>query len=116
MGYITGYAGFFQPALSVVIANGAQLSAVINCGGMALCGIKLPATFTGTSLTFEICDTAGGTFQPLYNSVNELVSMDVTQGRWYAIDPAFFQGVQFLKIKSGSAEGGARTLVCQLKG
>ncbi len=116
MSYISGYQGLFAPAVPVVIGNGAQASAAINCGGFVLCGIKLPAAFTGSTLTFQVCDTVDGTYQDLYNAVNDLVSMDVAAGRWYAIDPAFFSGVQFLKIKSGSAEGAARTIVCQLRG
>lgn len=59
---------------------------------------------------------SGGGFRPLYDAANSLVSMTVAAGRCYAIDPKNFHGVQFLKIKSGSAELSARTLVCSLKG
>lgn len=59
---------------------------------------------------------AGGGFQPLYDASNSLVSMTVAQGRAYAVDPKNFQGVQFLKLKSGSSELAARSIVCTLKG
>ncbi len=58
----------------------------------------------------------GGGFRPLYNSSNSLVSMTVGAGRCYAVDPANFQGVRYLKIKSGSSETAARSLICSLKG
>lgn len=58
----------------------------------------------------------GGGFRPLYDASNALVSMTVAQGRCYAVDPKNFQGVEFLKIKSGSAEASARTLICALRG
>lgn len=116
MGIVSGYAGSFIPAVSMSIANGAQSSSAIDLKGFVLAGIKLPAVFTGTALTFEVSDAIDGTFQPLYDASNALVSMTVAQGRWYAVDPANFQGVQFLKIKSGSAEGGARTLTVSLRG
>lgn len=114
---VSGYAGYTNPGLSVAIANGQQSSAVIPCGGMALVGVLLPAAFTGTALTFEVCDTAGGTFVPLKSTTSgTALSYTVAQGTYAAIDPKDFYGVQFLKIKSGSAEGGARTLIVSLKG
>jgi len=113
---ISGYVGNFLPAVNVTIASGQQSSSAIDCGGFSLVGIKLPAAFTGTALTFEVCDTIDGTYQPLYDSSNTLISYTVAQGRTYAIDPKNFQGVQFLKVKSGTAEGAARTVVLSLKG
>ncbi len=59
---------------------------------------------------------SGGGFQTLYTAANSAVSMTVAQGRTYAVDPANFQGVQFLKIKSGTSEVAQRTLICSLKG
>ncbi len=58
---------------------------------------------------------SGGGFRDLYNA-SGAVSLTVAQGRSYAIDPANFQGVPFMKIKSGSAELAPRTIVCTLKG
>jgi|SRR5665213_235393 len=112
---ITGYQGFFNPAQSVTIADGEQISETISTGGFELCGINLPAAFTGTALTFLVCSTVDGTFLPLYNT-SGLVSYTVAQGRYIAINPADFHGVAFLQIQSGSAEGAARTLVCSMKG
>lgn len=227
--FVTGYQGFFNPGLSVAISQGAQLSNVINCGGMALVGVILPSVFTGTALSFEIGDDedgyqatgqivvsgttsnndtitingvvttfktvvtdattqveikgtaaltaaalyafliasetaglldltysyvaagtcimvtaivhgtdgnaytfakssgditltpsggtlTGGGFRALYDSSNAVISYTVAQGRSYAIDPKNFQGIPFLKLKSGSAELAPRTIVCTLKG
>lgn len=115
--YVTGYQGNFNPNQSVGIANGQQVSAAISCGGLVLCGILLPAAFTGTALTFEVCNTLGGTYVPLNSTTSgTLLTYTVAQGTYCAIDPKDFQGVQYLKIKSGSSEGAARTLICSLKG
>lgn len=100
---------------SVVIANGATESTAIPTAGLSLCGILFPATFTGTAVTFEACNTVDGTYLPVYNSAGQ-VSYAVAQARYIAIDPKDFAGIQFLKIKSGSSEGGARTLICSMKG
>jgi hypothetical protein len=113
--YLSGFEGaatFSQPAS---IANGQQSSAAIDCNGLTLTGIKFPAVFTGTAVTFETCDTVDGTYVPVYNSAGP-VSYTVAQGRYYAIDPKDFYGIRFLKIKSGSSEGGARSLVLSMKG
>lgn len=117
MSYQSGYQGQLNPALSVPIANGQQESSAIDCGGFTLCGIILPAAFTGTALTFETCDTIGGTYLPIKSTTSgSALSYTVAQGTYAAIDPKDFQGVRFLKIKSGSAEAAARTLICSLKG
>lgn len=115
MSYNSGYQGNFDPARSATIALGATESDVITCGGFALCQIITPAAFTGVAFTFLACSTSGGTFVPLYNAAGP-VSYTAAAARAIAIDPKDFQGVAFLKIVSGTAEGAARTLICSLKG
>ena len=117
MSYVTGYSGQFDPARPAVIAAAGQSSAGVSMGGMELVGIQLPATFTGTTLTFEVATAIDGTYQPLYKSADgSAVSFTVAQGRFYAVDPALFKGIQFLKVKSGSVEGAERTIYLALKG
>lgn len=116
MKFVTGYQGYFNPKQETIIALGQTESAAINCGGMALCGIKLPATFTGTALTFEMSDAIDGTYVPVTSSSGSAISYTVAANKYAAIDPKDFQGINFLKIKSGSTEVAARTLVCSLKG
>lgn len=114
---ITGYDGNFLPAVSVTIANGAQSSSVIKLNGFALVGIKTPAALTGTAMTFEACDADGSNAVPVkVTTSGTALSYTVTTSSFYAIDPTPFQGIQYLKIKSGSAESAARTLVVSLKG
>jgi len=115
--FISGYQGTTIPGLSVTIANGQQSSSVIKMGGMALVGVFIPASFTGTAITFEACDTESGTYVPVKSTTSgTALSYTVAVSGYYAIDPAPFNGISFLKIKSGSAEGAARTLICTLKG
>lgn len=90
-------------------------SAAIAMNGFDLVGIEFPTTFTGTTVTFEMSSAIDGTYVPVYNSSGQ-VSYTIAQARYYAIDPKDLQGVQFLKIKSGSTEGAARTLLLSLKG
>lgn len=112
---ITNYVGKKVIDASATIDNGATTSGAIDVGGMSLVGIKFPAAFTGTTVTFTMCDTLGGTYVPVYNA-SGAVSYTIAQARYYAIAPADFSGIRYLKIVSGSAEGAARTLVLSLKG
>lgn len=100
---------------SKVIASSGTESEVIKTEGLSLCGIYFPAAFSGTAVTFLACDTEGGTYLPVYVAAGAL-SYTVAQGHYVAIDPKDFQGINFLKIKSGSTEGAARTLTCMMKG
>jgi hypothetical protein len=113
----SGFQGNMLPAISATIANGQTVSSVIALKGFSLVGIKVPAAFTGTALTISMCDTEGGTYVPVKSTASGTAfSQTVTTSSYYAIDPALTQGAAFIKLTSGSAEGGARTLVCSLKG
>jgi hypothetical protein len=117
MAYVEGYQGNFNPNLAAVISASTTTSAVINLGGFTLCGIQIPAAFTGTALTFLVCSTATGTFVPLKTSTSGTsLSYTVAQGTYAAINPQDFYGVNYLQIVSGSTEGSARTLICSVKG
>lgn len=113
----SGYQGLFNPAQVVTIANGAQSSSYIAALGFVLCGFYTPAALTGTAMTFEVCDTPDGTFLPLKSTTSgTALSYTVAASGYYAVDPKDFMGVSYLKIKSGSAEGAARTIKLSLKG
>lgn len=115
--FLTGFAGQLNTGVSTVIANGATASGVITLGGFSLVGIKVPASFTGTVLTFTMCDTLAGTYVPVKTTASgTALSYTVASSGYYAIDPKDFYGINFLKIVSGTTEVGAKTLVCSLKG
>lgn len=115
-GYVSGYQGNFAPAVSAVIPINTQTSATINTGGMALCGVFIPAAFTGTAITF-LASHDGTNFVPVKSTTSgSALSYTVAQGQFNAIDPKDFNGIQYLQIKSGSSEAAARTLVASLKG
>lgn len=111
-----GYQGQFNPAIPVVIANGGTVSAALQLQGLVLCGIQLPAAFTGTTLTFQ-ASVDGTTFQPVKSTASgTALSYTVAQGTYVAIDPKDFQGINYLKVVSGTAEGAARTLNLAVRG
>lgn len=113
---INGYQGQFNPSVSATILINTQETSVIETGGFCLCGILLPASFTGTAVTFEASVDGTNFFAVKSTTSGSALSYTVAQGTYAAIDPKDFQGIQYLKIKSGSSEAAARTLICAMKG
>lgn len=114
---VSGYQGQFNTAIDAVIASSGTASAAIDLAGFTLCGILLPAAFTGTALTFQVSSAIGGTYVALKSTTSGTsLSYTVAQGTYAAIDPKDFQGVRFLKVVSGSTEGAARTLKLATRG
>lgn len=114
--YKSGYQGNFNPALAATIAASATVSSAIDLGGFVLCGIQVPAAFTGVALTFQ-ASMDGVTYQPMRNTYSgTALSYTVAQGEYIAVNPVDFYGVNFLKIVSGSTESALRNLVLAVRG
>lgn len=99
---------------TATIANGQTVSDAIDISDTVALGLVMPAAFTGTTLTFQV-SADNSTFQALYDSTNTQVSLTVAVSRSYDL-PAELASWPFFKIVSGSAEGGARSLVVVSKG
>ncbi len=113
----TNYSGNLVTQVTATIANGQTTSSLISLKGYSLVGIQTPAALTGTAITFSVCDSTGATCVPLkVTTSGTALSQTVTTSSYYAIDPAATYGVAYLKLVSGSSEGGARTLTVSLKG
>lgn len=96
---------------TLTIANAATTSdAVTGAASYQSFGVIMPAAFTGTTLTFTVCDTSGGTYVDLYDRFGNQVTMTVGTSKAYDL-PVELIGFPFWKIKSGSSEGGSRSLV-----
>jgi len=91
------------------IAAGATVSSAVDLKYKTLCGIQLPAAFTGVVLSFQTATTLAGTYQNMYQN-GVIYQQTVTQGTYVILTPSIFAGVQYIKIVSGTAEGAARTL------
>jgi hypothetical protein len=100
---------------TLTIANGATTSDFCNAAMWAMFGLIMPAAFTGTTLTFTVCNTPAGTYQALYDVSNATVSLTVAVSRSYDL-PAELSAWPYFKIVSGSAEGAARSLIIVKKG
>ncbi len=90
---------------SATITSSGTKSTAIDLTNATLAGYILPAAFTGTGMTFEVCDTATGTFTP-----HAAASVTVAQGKAYAF-PAEVMAFPWVKLVSGSTEAAARAIV-----
>jgi hypothetical protein len=99
---------------TAAIASGQTVSGAIDLKGLSLVGVHLPASFTGTTLTFQAAETLAGSFGAVYKDGADL-SVAVAAGKYVVLNPADFAGVRFLKVVSGSAEGAARTLTLAIR-
>ena len=97
--------------VDIAIASGQTTSGEADLSnGRTLAGIIMPGTFTGTALTFTAYDSSGGTFNAIYGDTGTAISVTCAASRYIAVDPAVFAGVRYLKVVSGSSEGGNRTV------
>ncbi len=103
-------------SVDVTIGASGTKTAAVDLGGFTLVGILLPATFTGTALTFEAAEALAGTYRVVKAVGGSSVSLTVAQNTYVAVDPTALQGVNFIKLVSGSTEGSARTITLILKG
>lgn len=99
-----------QQDVTITIAQSTTVSAEAAVpDGYDLVGIHAPAC-TGTALTFTAAKAAGGTHGVVANSANSAISLTISGTAHYiALDPLLFQGLQFIKLVSGSAEAANRT-------
>lgn len=97
------------------IASGGTSTAGFATGNSSLCGVQMPAAFTGTHLMFQAATAIDGTYQDLHNLAGQ-VKYPAAASQFIAIDPKDFYGVQFLKIVSDGTEAADRALTCMMKG
>ena len=97
---------------SVTIASGAATSgATQDMADLTLVGIRTPAEFDGTSVTFTCCDTAGGTYLPLHSADGNAYTVTLAASRYTAVDPTRFYGVRFLKLVASGNQATTDTVV-----
>ena len=108
--------------VSATIAESGSLSAEVDIGSSkVLCGIIMPAAWTAAGMTFQAAAATGGTFYNLYDAYGTEKALTVAAERYIPIDdPAFWLGVRYLKVRSGTAasavnQAAARTITLVTK-
>jgi len=96
---------------TVVIASSGTVSTTLTLeGNRILLGLITPAALTGTAFTFK-GSIDGTNFYNLYNEGTSY-SVNVSTDRFVALDRETMDGVRYVQVVSGSAEGASRTIKC----
>lgn len=94
------------------VSENATTSNAVNLGNHTLTRIDTPAALTGTTITFQVCSTLGGTYVPLENGTGTSLSKTVSASKGISITPQEAASIgQFFKIVSGSTESADRTFI-----
>lgn len=103
----------FGDGKTTTIANAGTVSGAIAIGDYAMLGFQLPAAFTGVAMTFQV-SADGATYVPLRDQSGALITITVAQGNAYPF-PDEVGAWPYVKLVSGTAEGGARTILIAAK-
>lgn len=96
---------------SFVIANGETESTAVYTHGDMVTALHIPASFTGTSVSFKVASAIDGDYLPLHSLDGALYSVPVAAGTQATLDILIMATVNFLKVVSNSAEGAEREIV-----
>lgn len=100
-----------QTNLEATIANGQTTSGEIDLAGTTLCGLHIPAAFTGTTIKISAAAETDSTFRTVMSAGADY-SITVAAGKYVPIENlAILSGVRRIKLISGSVEGAERNII-----
>lgn len=95
--------------LTATISSGQTESTAVPLYGCNMVALIMPASFTGTTVTFKGSND-GTNYVPLYNASGTQLSASVGTSRAVCFTASDFAGWKYIKIISGSSEGGDREI------
>lgn len=106
---------------SLTIANGANTSEEFDFTLYTMLTVHMPAAWTAASIGFQVAHTSGGTFQPLYDELGNLVQISSPAvDRSYQAPPEL-AGSRYVRLWSQNGagvntnQGGDRSISVSLK-
>jgi hypothetical protein len=105
----------YPESLSATIANAGTDSAEVDLNGTVPVGIVFPAAMTGTSVSFKMATSSGGTFVPVYDDDGALYTVSVVVSIYRALKYQHFIGARYIKVISNGAEGAERVLTLRTR-
>jgi hypothetical protein len=96
--------------VTIDVSESTTISLPFSVGGLVPVALILPATFTGTAMTFQV-SIDGSTYLAL-NSDTAAISVTVANGKFISIATfsKHFRGAKYAKLVSGSAENADRVI------
>jgi len=113
------HANAFDTA-TVTIANGASLSDALNCGGLRLFAILLPASWTTANITLQVRNDGGTTWKNLHDSFGSEYTIIAAADRLITLNAADLAAFQHIRLRSGTAttavnQGADRIITCLMR-
>lgn len=105
--------------VTATIALNASLSGAVHLGSGVLTGIVMPAAWDAAGLTFQVSADDGTTYNNLYDEFGAEVAVSASTSRFIRLNPTEWLGVQYLKVRSGTAavavnQTAARSIVLEV--
>jgi hypothetical protein len=88
--------------LPVTILINTSLSAAVHIRGGLLTVIEMPAAWDAANLTFQTSGD-GSTYENVYDESGTEVTVTASTARRIRLDAAQWAGIEYLKIRSGTA-------------
>lgn len=98
-----------EAVITCTVTSGGATSAAVDLAGYRNFGLIVPSTFDGTTITFTVSDTSGGTYVALYDITGTQVSMTIAASRAYDL-PGELMVWRFLKIVCGTSQATSDTV------
>lgn len=97
--------------LIATITSGQTTSGEIDLSGADLCGLFIPATFDGTTVTITASPISGGTFVTV-QSAGADYTLTTTASKYCPIENlAVVAGLRFIKLVAGTAQSTTDTII-----
>jgi len=98
----------------VVVANGGTESSPTDLNGQVLIGVDVPAAVTSTTAELQT-SIDNSTWKPVYDREGNKYTLALGASRYIALPPGDIAGLHNVRLKTGSAEGAARTFKLVLR-
>lgn len=92
----------FKRTVSVTIAAGASLSGAGQKDGWRLVGYITDAAWDTQAVSFQ-ASVNGTTYVNVYDAAAEYTQAGVTASTFHAVNPAVFEGANYIKVRSGTS-------------
>lgn len=98
-----------SPSVTIDISD--TVSSAYALDDRTLCGLYIPSTFDGTTITFQSCDTFSGTYSAVKDGNGNAISKTVAANDYIKLDPSDFAGCRNIKIVAGTAQSTSTTVI-----
>ena len=91
-------------AIATVSTSTDGLSDVVDLGGLTLSSIQMATDWTAAGITFKGSASSSAAMGSVYHTTGTVeLTYATTPSMTHVLDPAFFSGLRFIQIRSGTS-------------